>query len=407
MTPVTLLDRKICLIVLVAASVLMLTSTAQAACAAFDAPCKAREAKAAAEKAAAAAAKKAKAAKATVTKTTVKAATAAKTTAVNAANVVKDKGADVAKSLGFGPTQGPCGKAGLRACMVWEHIPTCDLGLIQNFSGDGKCIKPTDAVRRQICKDTVRNINKGMKLGFMDQAMDLVKKEAGKLQPSLKNIGKNSPIYREAEEFVSENMDDTMPEVRRMYTAAQKSDVLIKLFRNADLICGGDIKAINRYLERAGLKPQLPARRAKGKGPSNPPLLCPGKGEEFWEYRVFLKPAIFLLAQGTVGFSYTTNWDYEGAVTFFLGGGSGVVGAASFVPVEGVGITYHAYANPADVLSNRPGIAYAFSLPGVGLELPTAKWGDFTPSGLGISAILGPQVLTGTINATYTWNLYQ
>lgn len=311
-------------------------------------------------------------------------------------------------------SEGQCGKEGQRGCMVWERIPTCDKGLIQNLAGDGKCVRITAAVKQQICKDTIAAVSKGKVLGFMDKAMAEAKKETKKLQGRLRNAGERDRLLKNVNALLHE-MKGSFTEMKRIQEVVRASRAVANLFRDADLICSGDVKRINSYLERNGLKPKLPSLRADAPIELDwfiPSAHAYGRGGHFFVgYHKSLTLAVGIGATGT--FSWTTDFINMGALAFSLGP---VVGSDATAYLND-GITFYWTAHPADFASNgwgmtavvgasSPEVEVGFNL-NVPLE-PRVMGVLGPPVGVGpaISGGFGLDPLTLEVGASYSWTLF-
>ncbi|XOV90613.1 MAG: hypothetical protein ACFHX7_12195 [Pseudomonadota bacterium] len=165
---------------------------------------------------------------------------------------------------------GTCGEKGQRPCFVWERIPSCNSGLAEDpFKNQCvttrnltcnlivEAIAGLDDLNNRIAQMSEDEANKAIdNIAGARQFMAMISDQKKKSQQIIENTVSQinlSELDRQMQAAYSKKpalitrIADTMKVVK------EKEEKLAAMLKNADLICGGDVAAIDKELAEIGV----------------------------------------------------------------------------------------------------------------------------------------------------------
>ncbi len=162
-------------------------------------------------------------------------------------------------------TAGYCGREGQRPCYVYERIPSCDAGLVEDF-GNGTCRKQE---ANQACKDFVTLLleakataedAKVPSVKFIDNIVAALNKEKEKLRKELSKIADTSSLEAEMAKRTAPIEKQIQPLIEVRNTL---KDLEAEIF-TADFLCGATGQEGADMFARAGITKELLAELQGG-----------------------------------------------------------------------------------------------------------------------------------------------
>ncbi len=172
-----------------------------------------------------------------------------------------------------------CGKEGGRPCLVWERVPSCDAGLVEDFlnnecrrpknlacnayvtslAGLSRAVDEANAAGEALSKEAIERIpGAKLLLRSMARKMQEVQEEAGKVANRLPLDDAMAPVDR----FLASHQDQVRIVSNLVEHGKRVQKDLRKVLLDPAVVCSGDIGKLNYQLNRLGFR-QLtqPSRR--------------------------------------------------------------------------------------------------------------------------------------------------
>ena len=172
-----------------------------------------------------------------------------------------------------------CGKEGGRPCLVWERIPSCDAGLVEDFmnnecrrpknfachayvnsvAGLSRAVDEANAAGEQLSKEAIERIpGAKLLLRTMARKMQEVQEQASKVANRLPLDRAMQPM----DQFLAAHQD----QIRIVDNLVEQGKRVQKDLRNVlldpEVVCAGNLGRLNYQLERLGFKSlATPSRR--------------------------------------------------------------------------------------------------------------------------------------------------
>ncbi len=224
-----------------------------------------------------------------------------------------------------------CGAEGGRPCLLWERVPSCNAGLVEDFTTN-TCKKPRDFACESYVK-TLNGIREAVELAnATGQSVQDAVLDAPGAKYAIKALELSSGQFHRAAELALENLDisevtgrfeefaaDNREVMERLVTASEiaseQIDTIKDTLTDVSLICSKDVERLAYRFGSLGLDQTLEKPRvigipmaAAGFGPARPFSLLAGLGSQQVLYanavRRVIKPHHRMVFETSVSFPF-------------------------------------------------------------------------------------------------------
>lgn len=163
-----------------------------------------------------------------------------------------------------------CGKEGGRPCLMWERIPSCDEGLVEDFAKN-QCRRSTNLACKAYVNTLAKMIDVVEKANEAGQALSesaleqipgheemlrALERKVTELQAAAENATKNLPVDEVMQPF--RELVDQSPELMTRFVkvakiAQENRSEVIRIMTDPELICKGNLERMVWHLNNLGI----------------------------------------------------------------------------------------------------------------------------------------------------------